>query len=101
MIKIKINNRIQEVKKGTTPLDLLKPEDKKKYFLCNVNNRLRELTYPLESDATIEYLKLDHSEAGKAYEASLRYVIAMAITYILRYIYVLNYNISRSISVRS
>lgn len=98
MIKIKINNRIQEVKKGTTPLDLLKPEDKKKYFLCNVNNRLRELTYPLERDATIEYLKLDHSEAGKAYEASLRYVIAMAFHNLYPEVNIrFSYNVSRSI----
>lgn len=78
MITIKINDKSLSTIVGTTPLSLLPDEDKKKYYVCLVNGRVRELTYPLSKDATVEYLDLTRSEAGKVYEASLRYVIALA-----------------------
>lgn len=78
MITIKINDKSLSTLVGTTPLSLLPDEDKKKYYVCLVNGRVRELTYPLSKDATVEYLDLTSSEAGKVYEASLRYVIALA-----------------------
>ena len=78
MITIKWNNQDLSIPIGTTPLSLLPDEDKKKYYVCLVNGRVRELTYPLSKNATLEYLDLTSSEAGKVYEASLRYVIALA-----------------------
>ncbi len=98
MVTIKINNQINTVPKGTTPLSLLPDNVKKNYIICLVNGRVRELTYPLMFDAEVEYLDLGNSEAGKVYEASLRYVIAMAFKNLypnasIRF----NYNVSRSI----
>ncbi len=98
MVTIKINNQINTVPKGTTPLSLLPDNVKKNYIICLVNGRVRELTYPLMFDAEVEYLDLCNSEAGKVYEASLRYVIAMAFKNLypnasIRF----NYNVSRSI----
>lgn len=98
MVTIKIKNENLSVPKGTTPLSLLADDVKKDYFICLVNGRVRELTYPLMFDAEVEYLNLSNSEVGKVYEASLRYVIAMAFKNLypnasIRF----NYNVSRSI----
>lgn len=98
MVTIKINNQTTIVPKGTTPLSLLPDSIKKNYFICLVNGRVRELTYPLMFNAEVEYLDLSNSEAGKVYEASLRYVISKAFYNLypatsIRF----NYNVSRSI----
>ncbi len=98
MLEIKINNKILNVEKGTTPLSLLSDTDLKKYIVCLVNGRVRELTYPLSFDAEVEYVGLDKSEAGKVYEATLRYVIAMAFYNLYPEVSIrFNYNVSRSI----
>ena len=98
MVTIKIKEEKLFVPKGTTPLSLLPDNVKKNYFICLVNGRVRELTYPLTFDAEIEYLNLSNSEAGKVYEASLRYVIAMAFKNLYPTASILfNYNVSRSI----
>ncbi len=98
MLKIKINNEILSIEKGTTPLSLLADNDKKKYIVCLVNGRVRELTYPLSFDAEVEYVGLDKSEAGKVYEATLRYVIAKAFYNLYPEVSIkYNYNVSRSI----
>ena len=46
---------------------------------ATVDGRLRELSYIVSNDATIEFLGYDHSDAIRIYETTLRYVIAMAI----------------------
>lgn len=62
-----------------------------------VNNRLRELHYVIDEDATIECLNLTHPETIFAYEASLRYLVAMAFKQALPEVaYKFNYSISRS-----
>ena len=98
MVTIKIKDEIKSVPKGTTPLSLLPDDVKKNYFICLVNGRVRELTYPLMFNAEVEYLNLSNSEAGKVYEASLRYVIAMAFKNIYPHASIrFSYNVSRSI----
>jgi hypothetical protein len=76
MIKLTVNGKVIEAENGITPLELLEPSQAKNYYVCKVNNRLRELTYPLNYDATVEFLGLSHSEACKTYEASLRYLVS-------------------------
>ncbi len=98
MVTITIKNQKFSVSKGTTPLSLLPDDIQKNYFICLVNGRVRELTYPLTFNAEVEYLDLRNSEAGKVYEASLRYVISKAFfnlypTTSIRF----SYNVSRSI----
>lgn len=102
MITIKWNNQDLSIPIGTTPLSLLPDEDKKKYYVCLVNGRVRELTYPLSKNATLEYLDLTSSEAGKVYEASLRYVIALAFYNCYPKAKIrLSYNVSRSMFCES
>lgn len=98
MIKITINGKVIEAENGITPLKLLEPALAKNFYVCKVNNRLRELTYPLNYDATIEFLGLSNSEACKTYEASLRYLVAMAFYHLYPEVNVrFSYNISRSV----
>ena len=98
MITIKLKNETRLVPKGSTLLSLLPDEQKKKFFVALVNGRVRELSFKISFDAEVEFLDLTHSEAGKAYEASLRYVIAMIFNELypeesIRF----SYNVSRSI----
>ncbi len=98
MVTIKLNNQSISVPKGTQAVSLLPSSNTKDYIICLVNGRVRELTFKLMSDAEVEFLSLNNSESGKVYEASLRYVIAMAFKNIypsasIRF----NYNVSRSI----
>lgn len=102
MITIKWNNQNLSIPVGTTPLSILPNEDKKKYYVCLVNGRVRELTYPLTKNATLEFLDLTSSEAGKVYEASLRYVIALAFYNCYPKAKIrLSYNVSRSMFCES
>ena len=102
MITIKWNNQNLSIPVGTTPLSILPDEDKKKYYVCLVNGRVRELTYPLTKNATLEFLDLTSSEAGKVYEASLRYVIALAFYNCYPKAKIrLSYNVSRSMFCES
>lgn len=102
MITIKWNNQDLSIPVGTTPLTLLPDEDKKKYYVCLVNGRVRELTYPLTKNATLEFSDLTSSEAGKVYEASLRYVIALAFYNCYPKAKIrLSYNVSRSMFCES
>ena len=100
-IKIKILNfpdSLEEVSKGTTLLNILPASLRKKYYVCLVNGRARELSFKISFDASLEYLELNHSEAGKAYEASLRFLIAMALYEINPKLNIrFSYNVSRSI----
>ena len=71
-------------------------------FVCaKVNGRVRELTYEINYDATIETLSYDNREARFIYEASLRYLVAMAMFNIHPEINIrFSYNVSRSIFVQ-
>ena len=60
-------------------LDLLPDENKKDYLCAKVNNRIRELTYEVHYDADVEFLTICDEEAMHIYEATLRYIIAMAL----------------------
>lgn len=75
---VKINGKSLVLERKTPLLSLLTDEEKKKYYCARVNNRVRELTYEVYYDSTIDFLTLSDHEAMKIYEASLRYVFAMA-----------------------
>lgn len=78
MIKIKVNGNVYEYPRGTTVLQIAN-DLKVHTYVANVNNTLRELTYPLTKDSTIEFFDLDNYDAARVYETSLRYLIIMAI----------------------
>lgn len=96
MIKVTMNNKEYTYENRLRVVDLL---DAKDYSIiaCKVNNRLRELTFELHHDSTVEFLYLDNDEAVRIYEASLRYVFAMALEKLYPEINIkFNFSISRS-----
>ena len=79
-MKVIINGSEYEYKPKTTLEEISKdfPGD---YYCATVNNRIRELSYQLETEgANVMFFGLDYYESVKIYEASLRYVIAMAVS---------------------
>lgn len=68
-------------------------------FVCaKINNRVRELTYVLSSDSEVEILTCKDRDSIKIYEASVRYLVAMAMHNIAPDIdFRFSYNISRSV----
>lgn len=81
-------------------LDILDKEDKS-YICCKINNRVRELTYPVEEDAVVEFLTVKDGSSTRIYEASLRYVCAMAFARLYPDLKIrFCYNVSRSIFVQ-
>lgn len=97
MFTIKYNNQTHSFNEHIRVSELLE-KGEKKYPVALVNNRLRELSYMFNYDAEVEFLTLDHIEAVHIYEASLRYLIAMAFKnvypdYEIKY----KYSVSRSI----
>ena len=97
MLNITINNQTIQVPKGTRLIDIINDQDKQ-VFVAKVNNRLRELTYALTYDATVEPLSYLSSDAIKVYETSLRYLISMAIRNLYPELQLkISYGVSRSI----
>lgn len=102
MLEIYVNKVKMEVPIGTQVLDLLPKQDRTKYVVCKINTQIKELRYQLverNDHANIEFLGLeDIEESTKAYEASLRLVIAMAFHNLYPNIKIrFSYNVSRSI----
>jgi len=76
---VRINNKEITLNKKTAILDLIRDEDpNKEAVAARVNNRVRELTYELSRDSEVDLLTVRDPDAIKVYEASLRYVVAMA-----------------------
>lgn len=100
MFKVVLNNKEIELNEKTPILDLIDEDKKKNYFAAKVNNRLRELTYELCFDSTVELLDKTSADAIKVYETTLRYIIAMAFHNVYPdYQIRISYNISRSLLV--
>ena len=87
--------------KKTSILDIIRPYDpEKRAVAARVNNRVRELTYEVNRDSVVEILTVKDREAIKVYEASLRYVVAMAFARCYPELKIrFAYNVSRSISI--
>ena len=101
MYKLKLNNQIINFNPGTRVIDLIDKKEVKQYMVCKIDQTIKELTYPLSEkhhNSEITLLTLEHKEAGRAYEATLRYIISMAFSNLYPDIDIkFNYNISRSI----
>ena len=94
--KLTINGKTQEYKEPQKILDLV-PGKNKEIIAARVNNKLRELCYHVDEDATIEFLTNADEDASKIYEASLRYIAVMAFSRLYPEIRVrLTRNVSRS-----
>ena len=98
--KLKYLGQEKEFDKKVKLLDLIENNDKS--IICaRVNNRLRELTYEVYYDANVEFLTVKDSDAIKIYEASLRFITAMAFHKIYPELKIrLCYNVSRSIFIQ-
>ena len=105
MIKVKFNDKELSVKTGTRVLDLVDEKERKDLVVCQVGAQVKELNYILSEKndgMTIQLLGLSNAEAGRAYEASLRYIVAMAFYRVYPNVKVrFSYNISRSISCQA
>ena len=93
---ITFNNETKTYEKPLSILDVVGPS--KEYVCAYVNGRVRELTYILDKDATVTPLTCKDRDARPSYEASLRYLVAMAMhnlhpDFDIR----LSYNVSRSV----
>ncbi len=90
-------NGVKKVyEKPVTVLDVVGND--KSIVCAYVNNRVRELTYTLDKDATVVALTNKDRDAKQTYEASLRFLVAMAMHNIhpeasVRF----SYNISRAV----
>ncbi len=97
---LKINGEEKRFEKKVSLLSLLDEEEKKKYYCAKVNNRVRELNYEIYYDANVEFLDLTSRDAMKIYEASLRYVFAMAFARAYPNMKIrFSYDVSRCISI--
>lgn len=98
-INVKLDGKEITVNVGKRVIDLI--DDKTKYCVCKINSQVKELNYMLSEKndgAEIALLGLENIEAGKAYEATLRYVIAMAFRNLYPDVQIrFSYNVSRSI----
>lgn len=99
---VKINGITSRIEKKTALLQLLSEEERKakRFIAAKVNNRVRDLDYEVYYDADIEFLDCSSIEAMKIYEASLRYLVAMAFHNVYPDLPIrFAYNVSRSISI--
>ncbi len=77
-MKVRINGVEKTFDKPTRIIEMIS-NDNLDYMAAKVNNRLRELNYVVSADADIELLKLGDSSVTKMYQATLRYVLVMAV----------------------
>lgn len=97
MIKIVVNKKTYDIEPGTS-LESLKNQLGLKAYAATVNNRIRELTFPLTKNSEVNFLDLTDRDAARIYESTLRYVIAMAIKNLYPKAAVkFNYSVSRAI----
>ena len=96
-MKITINGKTLDVAEKIRVLDLIEGE-KYQYQAARVNNRIRELNYKIPSDADVELLTLKDRESTTIYQATLRYLIIMAVKRLYPFARIIfNYSVSRSI----
>ncbi|MDY6430124.1 MAG: nucleoside kinase [Bacilli bacterium] len=97
---VKIGGKEIQCEKKASLLSLLENNDDRKIIAAKVNNVVRELTYEVYYDAEIEWLGVSDTAAMRMYEASLRYVVAMAFARCYPKLRIkFSYNVSRSISI--
>ncbi len=89
----------EQVKTYERPVSVLEVVGDSKEIICaNVNGRVRELTYMLDKDSVVVPLTCKDRDAKPSYEASLRFLVAMAMHNIHPEIEIrFSYNVSRSI----
>ncbi len=101
MINVIVNGKEIEVKEGARVIELLSEDEKCKYMVCKLGTQVKELNRKLsdkDNGKVVEFLGLENIEAGKAYEASLRYIFSMAFHKLYPDVKIrFSYNASRSV----
>lgn len=101
MVEVTIYDKKISVPVGTRVIDLMSEEDKHNYLVCQIGAQIKELRYRLSEKndgMKISFKGLENIEGGKAYEASLRFIIAMAFHNIYPDVRIrFSYNVSRSL----
>jgi len=89
----------EQTKAYDRPVSVLEIVGDDRDIVCaNVNGRVRELTYMLDKDAIVVPLTCKDRDAKPSYEASLRFLVAMAMHNIHPELEIrFSYNVSRSI----
>ena len=77
IIKITINDKVFNFENEITVEELANKFDGD-YYAALVNNRLRELSYPIRFDANVELLDYSFYDSTRIYATSMRYLVAMA-----------------------
>lgn len=77
-MKIILQGETKEFDKPTKILDMF-DNSNFKYYAARVNNKLKTLDYIVDKDSTIILLDLTNDSVIKFYQATLRYVIVMAV----------------------
>ncbi len=101
MLKVNLNGKQFNVKEGTRVIELIEEKERKNLVVCQVGAQVKELNYRLSeknNGMTVKLLGLGNAEAGRAYRASLQYIVAMAFYRKYPEVHIrFSYNISRSI----
>ena len=104
-MKVILNEQELNVKPGTRVVDLIDKKERRNLVVCQVGAQVKELNYRLNEKndgMSIKLLDVGNAEAGRAYRASLRYIVAMAFYNIFPNVKIrFSYNISRSISCQA
>lgn len=105
MVQIRFEGKELSLESGTRVYDLLTPGEKLKCTVCRIGAQIKELKYMLtekNEGMDISLVGLENIEAGKAYEATLRYIIAMAFYNLYPDVKIMfSYNVSRSVFCQS
>ena len=76
MFKVNIGEKTLEFNKEIRLLELT---DDRSQICAKVNNRLRELSYPIHNDSEVRFLDLSDINAMRVYETTLRFIILKAL----------------------
>ena len=99
--EISINGQKVRLEKNAKIVDLISSYDpERRAVAARVNRRLRDLNFEIQGPCEIEVIGTHDIEAMKVYEASLRYVVAMAFANCFPDMKIrFSYNVSRAISI--
>ncbi|MBP5342709.1 hypothetical protein J6Y73_02145 [bacterium] len=92
---LKVNGKIKEFNENITLEDISRLESGL-FYSAKVNNRVRDLFYKPKENDVIELLDLTDGNSIRIYQATLRYIVAMAVHNIYKS---LNVRFSNSISM--
>jgi len=77
-MSIFVNGKEMEYKDGLRAVDLVE-ENNKSIISCKINHKLRDLCYEINDGDVVDLLGFKDEDSIRVYEASLRYLLAMAI----------------------